>query len=218
MKFTTVAAALFLASAACVSPETHRRVIGEKDALTAMQAEMQRSLEKLAVENDRLRAEVADLSRRALSTAEIEEQRKKLAKLIEEKNAGLGSLAGNVEVVDTPEGLAYRMASSVLFAPGRNDLSEQGKKTLAGLLKEIGDKSIRVEGHTDDTPIVHSSWGTNMRLGVERAMVVRDFLIESGLKKEHVYVASYGEYRPAQAGSDEAARQKNRRVELLLLK
>lgn len=218
MKFTIVAVSLLLATAACVSPETHRRVLNEKDALQAMQAKMQDDLGKLAVENDRLRAEVADLSRRALSTAEIEEQRKRLAKLIEDKNSILGNLAGGVEVVNTPEGIAYRMDASVLFASGKTDLSEPGKKTLTELVKQIGARPIRVEGHTDDTQIKNSQWGTNMRLGVERAMVVRDFLVHAGLKEDSVFVASYGEFRPAMANKDDASRQKNRRVELLLLK
>jgi chemotaxis protein MotB len=37
------------------------------------------------------------------------------------------------------------------------------------------------------------------------------------LKADRVSAAGYGEYRPAMPGTDDASRQKNRRVEILLL-
>jgi chemotaxis protein MotB len=78
-------------------------------------------------------------------------------------------------------------------------------------------KRVRVDGHTDDTPIQYSQWGTNLRLSVERSMSVVDFLIKSGLPAERVGVAGFGEYRPAVAGNGDDARQQNRRVEILML-
>lgn len=218
MKHTLVLAALFLASAACVSPETHRRVLGEKEALQAQHAAMLESQKVLAVENERLRNEVGDLSRRAADAAWIEEQKKKLNELLAKHGPGTAGATGGVTVVQTPEGVAFRVAGGVLFAPGRNDLSEQGRKTLGELLGSLQGKRLRVEGHTDDTPISRSQWGTNLRLSVERAMVVAEFLIQSGgLKAENVGVSGYGEYRPAETGTDEATRAKNRRVEILML-
>ena len=86
------------------------------------------------------------------------------------------------------------------------------------LASKLASHKIRVDGHTDDTPIQRSQWGTNLRLSVERAMVVAEFLIQTGgLKADHIGVAGYGEFRPAVQGTDEASRQKNRRVELLML-
>jgi chemotaxis protein MotB len=65
---------------------------------------------------------------------------------------------------------------------------------------------------------VRSQWGTNLRLSVERAISVADFLIQNAqLPAERIGVAGYGEFRPAVEGATDAARQKNRRVEILLL-
>jgi chemotaxis protein MotB len=218
MRITMVGAALFLASAACVSPETHRRVAGANVALQAENASMVESQKALAVENEQLRAQVLDLSKRAADAAWIDEQKKKLATLLAKYGEGTRAAQDGVELVQTPEGYAFRVAGGVLFAPGRNDLSEQGKKTLGELATSLQGRRLRVEGHTDDTPISRSQWGTNLRLSVERAMVVADFLTQSaGLKADKVGVAGYGEYRPAVGGSDDGARQKNRRVEILLL-
>jgi chemotaxis protein MotB len=122
-----------------------------------------------------------------------------------------------VEVVQTAEGVAFRVAGGVLFAPGQNVLSDGGRRTLDGLLGSLEGRTIRVEGHTDDTPIVRSRWGTNLRLSVERAMSVADHLVKSGLPKERVSAAGYGPSRPAVAGTSDDARKKNRRVEILMI-
>ena len=101
----------------------------------------------------------------------------------------------------------------------RIEVSDQGKQTLGQLiatLKQEG-KRVRVDGHTDDMPIQHSQWGTNLRLSVERSMAVADFLIKSGLPADKVGIGGFGEYRPVEAAASDAARQKNRRVEILML-
>ena len=73
------------------------------------------------------------------------------------------------------------------------------------------------EGSSCDI-VQHSRWGTNLRLSMERAMAVADHLTKvSGLDASKISVAGYGEFRPAVATGDEAARSKNRRVEILLL-
>ena len=68
----------------------------------------------------------------------------------------------------------------MLFAPGQNVLSEGGKRTLAELMGSLKGRTIRVEEHTDATPIQRSRWGTNLRLSLERQGVA-DYLIASGL-------------------------------------
>ena len=219
MKHTLMMAALVLASAACVNPETHRAALGANHALQAQAADLAENCKKLSAENERLRGEVGDLSKRAADAAWINEQKQKLNELLAAYGAGTPSAQAGVELVPTPEGYAFRVAGGVLFAPGQNTLSEQGRKTLTELAAKLVSEKVRVEGHTDDTPIQRSQWGTNLRLSVERAMVVADFLIQTGgLKADSISVAGYGEFRPAVQGTDDASRQKNRRVELLMLK
>jgi chemotaxis protein MotB len=218
MKHTLMIAALFLASAACVNPETHRAALAANNVLQGQIADLSDNIKKLSAENERLRSEVGDLSKRAADASWIEEQKAKINELLAKYGAGTPSAQAGVEFVKTDEGYAFRVAGGVLFAPGQNTLSEQGKSTLKELATKLATLKIRVEGHTDDTPIQRSQWGTNLRLSVERAMVVADFLIQTGgLKADRIGVAGYGEYRPAVQGTDDASRQKNRRVELLML-
>jgi chemotaxis protein MotB len=216
MRYTVMMAALL--AAACVSPETHRQAVGAKNALQALVADMAEDQKTLAAENERLRTENQDLSVRAADAAWIADQKKRLAELLEKYGTGTPAAQNGVELVQTREGFAFRVAGGVLFSPGQNALSDGGKRTLEELAKQLAGRKVRIEGHTDDTPIKNSSWGTNLRLSIERAMVVADFLTTTGgLKPDQVSAAGYSQFRPAADGVDDGARQKNRRVEILML-
>jgi peptidoglycan-associated lipoprotein len=55
------------------------------------------------------------------------------------------------------------------------------------------------------------------RIGKRRAQVVRRALALQGVQESQVATVSYGEERPAAAGSDETAYSKNRRVEIVYI-
>jgi len=213
-----VTGALVLLAAGCVSPEAHRRVIGANQKLQAEIDQARKDLGDLAQENQRLRAQVSELGKNALDASFLAEQKRKLAALLQKYDASAPTSVSDVEMVQTGEGLAFRVAGGVLFASGSNVLTAAGKKKLDELVSDLRGRRIRVEGHTDDTKIQHSQWGTNLRLSMERAMSVADYLTQTaGLDPANISVAGYGEFRPAQIGTDDAAREKNRRVEILLL-
>lgn len=217
MKHTLILVAL-LGAAACVNPEAHREVVGANASLRADIASMAEQLRALSAEYERMKAQNEDLGRRAADAAWIEEQKKKLSSLLEKYGSGTPSAQNGVELVQTPDGYAFRVAGGVLFAPGQDALSDGGKRTLTELSAQLKGRKLRIEGHTDDQPIQRSRWGTNLRLSVERGMVVADYLISSaGIAADSVAVAGYGEHRPAQVGVDDPARQKNRRVEIVML-
>ena len=217
MKHTwTLAVALIAAS--CVSSDEHRRVVGERNALQAQLASMAEAQKTLSAENERLRNQNRDLSGRAMDAAAIAEEKQRLADLLARYRQAAPNTQNGVDLVQTPEGLAFRVAGGVLFSPGQNTLTEAGKRTLSDIATQLSGRKVRIEGHTDDVPIERSSWGTNLRLSVERSMVVADYLTSAGgLPKANVSVAGYSEYRPAVDGRDDAARAKNRRVEILML-
>ena len=70
---------------------------------------------------------------------------------------------------------------------------------------------VRLEGHTDE----RGSREYNIALGERRAQAVRRALLLQGVADGQVVTISYGEERPAVEGQDEAANQKNRRVEFV---
>ncbi len=70
---------------------------------------------------------------------------------------------------------------------------------------------VRLEGHADE----RGSREYNIGLGERRAQSVRRALLLQGVTEAQLATVSYGEERPAVAGSDEGAYSQNRRVELI---
>ena len=83
--------------------------------------------------------------------------------------------------------------------------------THARSLASTSAVKVRLEGHTDE----RGSREYNIGLGEKRAQAVRRALMLQGAGDTQIVTVSYGEERPAQAGGDEAAWSKNRRVELV---
>ncbi|MBO7688966.1 MAG: OmpA family protein [Kiritimatiellae bacterium] len=87
--------------------------------------------------------------------------------------------------------------------------SEMAKiEAVAAHLKQTG-RVVIVEGNCDE----RGSNEYNLSLGQLRAIAIRDYLVQLGVNVQSVQDKSYGEEKPAVAGSNEAAWSKNRRGE-----
>jgi len=75
-------------------------------------------------------------------------------------------------------------------------------------------QKVRLEGHADE----RGSREYNIGLGERRGQAVRRALLLQGVAEAQLSTVSYGEERPAAAGSDEQAYALNRRVEIVYLK
>ncbi len=71
---------------------------------------------------------------------------------------------------------------------------------------------LRIEGHADE----RGSTEYNLALGNRRAEAVRQFLVGFGLAQDRFEIVSFGEGRPRQQGSNEAAWAQNRRGEFII--
>jgi chemotaxis protein MotB len=77
------------------------------------------------------------------------------AKALEDKLAAAVGKAGEVTTADGA--VRLELVDQILFPLGEADLTNDGKEVLGKVgaaLKDIEDKQIWVQGHTDDTPIV----------------------------------------------------------------
>jgi outer membrane protein OmpA-like peptidoglycan-associated protein len=74
-------------------------------------------------------------------------------------------------------------------------------------------KEITIEGHTDN--VDSHEW--NMRLSINRARAVRDYLIKKGVEKERLRYMGYGPDRPVASNDTPEGREKNRRVEFSIV-
>lgn len=130
---------------------------------------------------------------------------------------GAGNNSASDEGADAPgpmEGLLAKR--TIYFDFDSSEIKGEGTDIVAAhakYLAKLGGQKIRLEGHTDE----RGSREYNIGLGERRAQAVRRALLLQGAAEGQISTVSYGEERPAAAGSDEAAWAKNRRVEIVYL-
>ncbi|GAB3684010.1 peptidoglycan-associated lipoprotein Pal [Salinisphaera aquimarina] len=84
----------------------------------------------------------------------------------------------------------------------------------ANYLSQHPNTKLRLEGHTDE----RGTREYNVALGERRAESVQQAFVLSGASASQLSTLSFGEERPAELGSNEAAYSKNRRVEFIYTK
>lgn len=134
-----------------------------------------------------------------------------------------GGLTKDVEVKKVDKGVLLRFKNEILFDVGQADLKTDAKDNLKRLGKVLrkNNKSIKVEGHTDNVPISNSQYRSNWELSTARAIsVVRYFTEElpgdQRLNPKNFEVSGYGEYHPIAPNSTDDNKQKNRRIEITI--
>ena len=134
---------------------------------------------------------------------------------------------GNTESVEA-DGDRFIVQSDILFPTGSYKLSAAGKKQLhaiADVIKEMETKIpsdidwiIRVDGHTDNKPVVagNRAYSNNMQLSLLRATAVVNELVHDGVLKKRLVPSGFGDMYPFAPNTDATNMQKNRRIELKL--
>jgi outer membrane protein OmpA-like peptidoglycan-associated protein len=134
----------------------------------------------------------------------------------EELNHMQEVLSHIVQTRRTPNGMVISLADNTFkFDFDSSDLKPKNRELLsriAGILLASRGYGLSVFGYTDDV----GTADYNQKLSVRRAAAVRDYLVEAGIDSGIVTVRGYGKTSPMVQGSSEAARAKNRRVEIAL--
>jgi outer membrane protein OmpA-like peptidoglycan-associated protein len=143
--------------------------------------------------------------------AEADAIRKKAEAEVNRLEAALGQVA---ETRRTALGVTMNLGSDHLkFEFDKAELRPEDRELLsriAGILMTSHDYTVSVNGHTDDV----GSDEYNQKLSERRAEAVREYLVKAGLSPEILSVTGHGKSLPLVRGTTDAARAKNRRVEL----
>jgi chemotaxis protein MotB len=181
-------------------------------SLDSMSADLEQ--QKLANEEYRKRAEQLEQIR-----ARFENLRTKLKKLTE--------LGLTVEVRDNR--MLIQLPGSVLFDSGSDKLKDSGQQILGQVAEvlrndaELSKRQFQVAGHTDSKPLKGGPYKDNWGLSAMRARSVLQFLTTpladkgGGLTPQNWSAAGYGETDPVANNDTEEGREKNRRVELVVM-
>ena len=150
-----------------------------------------------------------------------QESYEQIKKQIDDMNKG-GTLS-NVSAIIDERGLVIIISDKdVLFKSGSAELTDEAKKILEKVGKLIVERFamhiIKVEGHTDKVPVT-GRYPSNWELSSARASSIVRYLIDRFKIMPNLMAAiGYADTRPAADNSSIDNAQKNRRIEIMILK
>ena len=129
-----------------------------------------------------------------------------------------GPTAVSVAVEDGRR-LVVRLAATEFFDAGRAALRPQVLPVLDAVAVELKDldRPLRVEGHTDDSPVTGGRFQGNWDLSAGRAATVTSYLQEAHeVPPGHLAAVGLADTKPVSRERTAEARELNRRVELVV--
>jgi chemotaxis protein MotB len=127
--------------------------------------------------------------------------------------------AGHVSVHMTSRGLTISFTQAALFPSGADEIAPDFYptiKTIAAAMNRVRN-SARAEGHTDSVPIHNSKFRSNWELSAARSIALAGLLIQDGVPRDRLSIAGYADTDPIDTNDTEAGREKNRRVDIVIL-
>lgn len=153
-----------------------------------------------------------------IQTAENTEFQKIIDKV---KNPSTPEEMGSVLFIIDERGLVISFMDTLLFDLGRADLRSNALPVLDRVATAIKGSTIlvRVEGHTDNLPIATLQYPSNWELSAARAITVtRYFITRHAIEPRRLSATGYGEHRPLMENSTAENRNRNRRVDIVVLR
>lgn len=115
-----------------------------------------------------------------------------------------------------------KLPEHVLFESGSARIDDNGRQTLARLAEALASfpgHTISIEGHSDSLPILAAYqhvYPTNWELSAARASAAVQVLADFGIDTRRMQAVGRADTHPVAEEIDEASRQLNRRIEVLL--
>ena len=189
--------------------------------IKSLGAKLNAALAKVASEQ-KIRAELEEKERKRL-----ENETKNLREYRSVFFGRLKKILGDIEGIDVV-GDRFVFSSEVLFDRGSADIGLEGKlqlDTISNVLKDISQKIpedinwvLRVDGHTDKTPVSQNSiFKDNWELSQARSLSVVKYMISKHeIDPKRMSAAGFGEHQPISFSDSKEDLAKNRRIEFKL--
>lgn len=190
------------------------RLKNERDALWSQNQELQDELNRSRAALD---AAMSEQAAREAELARLRAQQQAPAPQPARPIGGAESFAGIEGVSAQMRGrnIEVTVASDILFAPGKADLTPGARsalnKVVAVLKRDYPNNAIVIEGHTDTDPIKKSKWASNQQLSEARAEAVSNYLAQQGIDSSRMTTVGYGSSQPKKT------KAASRRVEIVVM-
>jgi chemotaxis protein MotB len=188
------------------------------DSLSKTIHELREKTVALEMENASLKESIANLKK--TKEEEVKSVSKTYENLMQEMKGEIAQ--GQVAITELKGKLTVDVLDKILFASGEAEVKPEGLAVLQrviDILKNVKDKAIRIEGHTDNVKIggaLARKYATNWELSAARAINVTRYLQKQGIDPALLASVAYGEYKPVADNSTSEGRAKNRRIAIIL--
>jgi chemotaxis protein MotB len=127
---------------------------------------------------------------------------------------------GRIQISMQPRGLVVSFNQAALFAPGEDVISPEaysGLEKVAAAIAKMANP-VRLEGHTDSTPINTPRFHSNWELSSARSIAILELLTHKfNVPRERLSIAGYADTAPIASNDTEEGRARNRRADIVIL-
>jgi chemotaxis protein MotB len=198
--------------------ELDRVLKAKSDSLSGMISDLREKNAALDKENESLKQSIVSIKK--AREEEVRTVSKTYESLMQEMKGEIAQ--GQVTITELKGKLTLDVVDKILFASGETEVKPEGLavlKRVIEILKDVPDKMIRIEGHTDNVKIgdvLARRYPTNWELSAARALNVARYLQKQGIDPTLLAAVAYGEYKPVADNSTPEGRAKNRRIAIIL--
>ena len=163
------------------------------DDLSKAISESRKKVADLEAENKKLKENITQLQTKA---QEVEKQSNTYQEMVQEMKGEIAQ--GQIAITELKGKLTMDVVDKILFASGEAAVKKEGLavlKRVVDILKNVKDKNIRVEGHTDNIQIAGKLarvYPTNWELSSARAINVTKYLQQEGIDPQILSATAFG--------------------------
>lgn len=192
----------------------------DKESLQSQMASLQSEKESLQSQVASLQSETEAMKRQ--KEQEMNDMKGTYEDLLTNMKSEIDK--GKITITQLEGKLKVNMLDEILFDSGKVTIKPEGIEVLervGEILLDVKDRSINIEGHTDNVPIgpvLAKKYPTNWELSASRATNVARYLQEkAGIDPGLLSATGYGEYHPIASNDTKLGKAKNRRIEIVLV-
>ncbi|HZT73443.1 MAG TPA: flagellar motor protein MotB [Terriglobales bacterium] len=129
-------------------------------------------------------------------------------------------LKHQIQVNIRKEGVVVSLLEAGFYPSGSAQLLPGSDAILARIAAVVRHhpNAVRIEGHTDNVPIHNAQFDSNWALSTTRATeMVKIFITRFHFPPDRLSAAGYAQYHPVATNATAAGRQRNRRVDIVIL-
>lgn len=201
----------------------------QQETMAHQQKDLEQENQSLAEQLNSASNKTASLENMLFDAKKVAEQKMRDAQEIAKtREALIGSLKteidqGHIKISQMNDRLSVQIVSKILFSSGSDQVTGEGKnvlKKVSETLKTLVKNNIRVEGHTDNVPIgpeLARKFPSNWELSTARATQVVRYLSQEEVDPKNLLAVGMAEYTPIASNDSPEGRQKNRRIEIVLI-